>query len=131
MHAPSFRPRILFVTPKTLFLPTGTQQNSDYVAAKSVGRENALAETICDLFEMGADVHLAQADYRKIFRIFSKKANTNPRIQLPFDRVHLAEDRTLFYAEPLKKNSELQNIKISLVFQREVINHIIRKFNRI
>jgi starch synthase/alpha-amylase len=44
---------------------------------------------------------------------------------LPCGQVHLAEDRAIFYSKPINSNSEWENIRISLVFQREVINQII------
>ena len=51
--------------------------------------------------------------------------NSTSGIKLPIDRVHLAEDRAIFYSKPINSNCEWENIKISLVFQREVINQII------
>jgi starch synthase/alpha-amylase len=67
---------------------------------------------------------VAQPDYRKLFKMLSCDEPAKPSIKLPIGRVHLAEDRAIFYSKPINSNSELENIKISLAFQREVINQI-------
>ncbi|OIN96151.1 MAG: glycogen synthase, partial [Deltaproteobacteria bacterium CG1_02_45_11] len=45
--------------------------------------------------------------------------------KMPDDRVHLAEDRAFFYLHQVYAGHSLENIKISLSFQREVINNIV------
>ena len=44
---------------------------------------------------------------------------------MPKDRIHLAEDRAFYYMDRVYGYSGWENIKISLAFQREVINHIV------
>jgi starch synthase/alpha-amylase len=44
---------------------------------------------------------------------------------MPQDRVHLAEDRAFFYVNRVYSSYEWENAKISLAFQREVINNIV------
>ncbi len=121
----STHPRILFVTPEAAFIPEGTENRPNYTSAQTGGFGNFLAELISNLFKLGADVHVAQPDFRKIFAISSRKEKAGVSVKLPCDRVHLAEDRAIFYSKPINSNSEWENIKISLAFQREVINQIV------
>jgi starch synthase len=67
---------------------------------------------------------VAQPDYRKLFEMISRSQHADPRIKLPIDRVHLAEDCSFFYSDSLHSKYEWKNIEISLNFQREVINQI-------
>ena len=122
---PSTRPRILFVTAEAAFIPEGTENHPNYTSAHTGGFGDFLAELISNLFELGADVHVAQPDFRKIFAISSRQEKAGVSVKLPCDRVHLAEDRAIFYSKPINSNSEWENIKISLAFQREVINQIV------
>jgi starch synthase/alpha-amylase len=71
------------------------------------------------------DVCLAQPDFRNIFKSRSSQEKRGESVQLPSERVYLAEDRSIFYSRPINSNSESENIKISLAFQREVVNQII------
>ena len=125
MSFPSTQPRILFVTPEAAFIPEGTEYRPNYISAHAGGFGEYLAELIIDLFLLGVDVHVIQPDYRGIFSILARNEQTNSGIKLPIDRVQLAEDRTFFYSNPIDSNSEWENMKISLAFQREVINQII------
>jgi len=119
------QPRILFVTPEAAFIPEGTEYRPNYISAHTGGFGEYLAELIIDLFLLGVDVHVIQPDFRRIFTIGSRKDKAGVNVKLPCDRFHLAEDRTFFYSKPIDSNSEWENMKISLAFQREVINQII------
>ncbi len=121
----STHPRILFVTPEAAFIPEGKENRPNYTCAQTGGFGDFQAELISNLCELGADVHVAQPDFRKIFAISSRKEKAGVSVKLPCDRVHLAEDRAIFYSKPINSNSEWENIKLSLAFQREVINQII------
>ena len=121
----STHPRILLVIPEVAFMPEGGGNRTNFISANAGGFGDFRAELISDLYELGADVHLAQPDFRKIFAISSREENVGVSVKLPWNRVHLAEDRTIFYSKPINSNSEWENIKISLAFQREVINQII------
>jgi len=121
----STHPRILFVTPDVAFMPEGEGSRINYIRAKAGSCGDFQAELISSLFELGADVHLSQPDFHKIFSINSRKEKAGVSVKLPCDRVHLAEDRSIFYSRSIGSNSEWENIKISLAFQREVINQII------
>jgi starch synthase len=119
------RPRILFVTPEAAFMPEGGGNRTNFIRANAGGFGDFQAELISNLFELGADVHVAQPDFHKIFSISSRKGKSGVSVKLPCDRIHLAEDRSIFYSKSISTNSEWENIKISLAFQREVINQII------
>ena len=118
-------PRILFVTPEAAFMPEGGGNHTNFISTNACGFGEFLAEFISSLFELGADVHVAQPDFRKLFSNRPRKEKAGVCVKLPCERVHLAEDRAIFYSNPIDSNSEWENLKISLVFQREVINQII------
>ena len=124
-------PRVLVVTPEVTYLPQGMGQNSNALNAKAGGLADVSAALISALYNQGADVHLALPDYRSIFngnlspivkREFSKIRNS-----VPDERIHLAQDRAFFYLKHIYSGNEFENIKISLAFQREVINNIVPK----
>ena len=119
------RPRVLFVAPEVAFMPEKDGNRTNFISANPGGFGDFPAELICDLYHLGVDVHVAQPDYRRIFAISAGNEQTNSGIKLPSDRVHFAEDRAFFYSKPINSNCEWENLKISLVFQREVINQII------
>lgn len=125
MSYPLAQPRILFVTSEVAFIPEGEKNRHNFIGARTGGFGDYLAEIISDLIHLGVDVHVAQPDYRRIFGILARNEQTTSGIKLPNDRVQLAEDRAFFYSKPINSNSEWENIKISLAFQREVINQII------
>jgi starch synthase/alpha-amylase len=125
MSYPSTQARLLFVTPEATFIPLSSKNTSEFINAHTEGFAGHLAGLITALFYLGVDVHVAQPDYRKIFNVSSQNEQTNSDIKLPVDRVHLAEDRVFFYTNAIESNSEWENVKISLAFQREVINYII------
>jgi len=124
MSGPSAQPRILFVTPKVVFIPDGTGNNKDYINTH-IGGGDLLASVIVDLFNLGADVYVAQPDYRRIFADLSRKNRFTGVKKIPGDRVYLTRDRVFFYSDYLHSNFKWENTKISLAFQREVISHII------
>jgi starch synthase/alpha-amylase len=118
-------PRILFVTPDVAFMPEWEGSQTNFIPANAGRFGDFQAELISNLFELGADVHVAQPDFHQIFSINSRKEKSGVGVRLPCDRVHLAEDRSIFYSRSIGSNSEWENIKISLAFQREVVNQII------
>ena len=121
----AIQPIILFVTPEVAFVPEKNKIRPQYIGAGAGGFGSVPAGFIDNLLNLGIDVHVAQPDYRNLFEMRSRREQANPRITLPIDRVHLAEDRVFFYTNSIHFNSEWQNIEISLTFQREVINQIL------
>jgi starch synthase/alpha-amylase len=117
------------VTPEVTYLPDRMKSMANYFTAKAGGLADVSAALIKALFDQGADVHVALPDYRAIFRdrltpFLQKELKTIHRI-MPDDRVHLAEDRAFFYINRVYSDYGGENTKLSLAFQREVINNII------
>jgi starch synthase len=122
-------PRVLIVTPEVTYLPDRMKSMASFLTAKAGGLADVSAALIKALFDQGADVHVALPDYRSIFRdslapFLKKELNAIHRI-MPDDRVHLAEDRAFFYLNRVYSDYGGENTKLSLAFQREVINNII------
>ncbi len=131
MISPSKKPRVLIVTPEVTYLPEGMGNAANYLTAKAGGLADVSAALISALFEQGADVHIALPDYRAIFDDSLpapfRQGRRTIREKMPEDRIHLAEDRVFFYVNQIYSNYSWENIKISLAFQREVINNIVPK----
>ncbi|MBW2513842.1 MAG: glycogen/starch synthase [Deltaproteobacteria bacterium] len=122
-------PRVLIVTPEVTHLPDRMGSLSHYLTAKAGGLADVSAALISALFEQGVDVHVALPDYRAIFsdRLapFLKEEQRIIRKTMPDDRVHLAQDRAFYYLNHVYSDYGGENTKLSLAFQREVINHVI------
>ncbi|KQC11695.1 MAG: starch synthase [Smithella sp. SDB] len=123
------KPRVLIVTPEVTYLPEGMGKNVNHLTAKAGGLADVSAALINALFAQGGDVHVALPDYRNIYnqeseRLFKNELKKIKRKVLK-ERIHLAEDRAFFYMNSVYSSYNWENIKISLAFQREVINNII------
>jgi starch synthase len=122
-------PRILLVTPEVTYLPDGMGQFANGLNAKAGGLADVSAALINALYRRGADVHVALPDYRSIFSgsmaPIVKRELGKLRNSVPEERIHLAQDRAFFYLNHIYSENEFENVKISLVFQRDVINNII------
>ena len=129
MTAAKHTPRVLIVTPEVTYLPDRMGSLSQYLTAKAGGLADVSAALIHALFEQGADVHVALPDYRSIFsdRLapFLRKEQRMIRTIMPDDRLHLAQDRAFFYLNRVYSAYGRENTKLSLAFQREVINNIV------
>ena len=116
-------PRILFVSPDPAFMPKGEGTATEFMSAeRDPGFPVRLA---LQLYKQGLDVYVMQPDFRNIFENCRRKKNNCSNFTLPVDRVHLAQDRAFFHSKIIDLNSEKDNLKIALAFQREVINQII------
>ncbi len=122
-------PRVLIVTPEVTYLPDRMGNLANFLTAKAGGLADVSAALISALFHQGAEVHVALPDYRSIFKDrlapFLRKEQRTLRQVMPNDRVHLAEDRAFFYLNRVYSNYGGENKRISLAFQREVINNIV------
>ena len=122
-------PRVLIVTPEVTYLPDRMGNFSQYLTAKAGGLADVSAALVSALFNEGADVHVALPDYRSIFHDrlapFLEREQWAIRNVMPDDRVHLAEDRAFFYLNRVYSAYGGENTKLSLAFQREVINNIV------
>jgi glycogen synthase len=99
------------------------------MSAKAGGLADVSASLVSALFELGADVHVAMPNYRRMFQgdIFSlhEKELRKYHEVLPEAHIHLAEDRIFYYREQVYSSHNDEAMRIALVFQREVINHIV------
>jgi starch synthase/alpha-amylase len=122
-------PRILIVTPETTYLPQGMGDWAHSMTAKAGGLADVSAALINALFDLGADVHVALPNYRLMFDSHMdpilRKQRQMIRSRMPNERIHLAEDRVFFYLPNVYSSHGVENMHVSLAFQREVINHIV------
>jgi len=122
------RPRILIVTPEVTYLPEEMGSCAGY-SAKAGGLADVSAALISALFDLNSDVHVAIPDYRSIYHDYSTEKHDREvekiRQFLNEERIHFAADRAFLYKEKVYSASYKTNLKVSLAFQREVINNII------
>ncbi len=122
-------PRILIVTPEITYLPAGMGNMAQRMSAKAGGLADVSASLVSALFSLGANVHVAMPNYRKLFQgdvfNFHEKELKKYHEVLPEDHIHLAEDRIFYYRERVYSNHSDEAMRIAMVFQREVINHIV------
>ncbi len=125
----STKPRILIVTPEITYLPQGMGNMAQRMSAKAGGLADVSASLVSALFELGADVHVAIPNYRRMFQgeIFNLHDRELKKYHevLPEAHIHLAEDRIFYYRDQVYSNQSDEAMRIALIFQREVINHII------
>lgn len=125
MYGPTAQPRILFVTSEVVFMPVRNKKNSHCLCPSIGGFSDSLGELISGLINLGADVYVAQPHYRKIFKNLCQNIHLKDLQEIPGERICLTRDRAFFYANYQQHNARRENTKISLAFQREVINHVI------
>ena len=122
-------PKILIVTPEITYLPQKMSSLAAGLSAKAGGLADVSASLVAALFEMGADVHVAMPYYRRIFNFDSpdhfESKRQNYQSRLSQERLHFAQDRIFFYRDRVYSGYHGESMKISLVFQREIINNII------
>jgi hypothetical protein len=63
------RPRILICTPEITYLPQGMGNMAQRMSAKAGGMADVSASLVSALFELGADVHVALPNYRRMFQL--------------------------------------------------------------
>ncbi len=125
---PGGSPRILLVTPEIAYLPEGISANAQQVSIRTGPPAERAAALVRALFQNGVDVHVALPDFRRLFRTRSRgtrAGESRQRLSVCKERVHLAQDRHLFYWKPQASCHMADAITIALAFQREVINHIV------
>ncbi len=122
------KPRILIITPEVTYLPEDMGAHPGY-SAKAGGLADVSAALISALFDLRCDVHVALPDYRSIFNGYSTKTHNRElekiRKRLDEERIHLAADRAFYYLDNVYSGYSDKDLKVSLAFQREVINNII------
>lgn len=125
----SHLPKVLVVTPEVTYLPDRMGSISGCLSAKAGGLADVSAALVCELYRQGADVHVAIPNYRAIFgdclsETLRREQRTMRQI-LPDERLHLAEDHAFTRRMTVYTGDGADNTRLSLAFQREVINNII------
>ncbi len=126
-------PRVLVVTPEIAYLPLGMGSEWSHLTAKAGGLADVSASLVAALFNLGADVHVAMPNYRRMFSIETAEMLDQEmrvyRKRLSDRRIHLAEDRAFYYCNEVYSQYYTDNNRVALAFQREVINNIIPEVN--
>lgn len=125
MSNPSNMPRILFITPEVIFFPKKNEADNKIYTSRRGKKVEFFAGLLNDLHQFGFDIQIAQPEYRKLFSFLSAGDHRSLCSDIPANRLHLARDRVFYYADDIDVNCDWDNIKISLAFQREIINHLI------
>lgn len=129
MGTPDHKLRILMVTPEVTFVPQKMEPGARSIAARAGGLGDICSAQIHGLFEQGVDIHLALPNYRNVFKTNEQRLPEidirGHRHELPENRIHLAQDRSFFYHPRLFANTDGDNIRLALAFQREVIHRIL------
>ncbi|WP_193214738.1 glycogen synthase [Luteolibacter marinus] len=131
MHAPSSSkpPRVLIVTPEITHLPSALGPGANGIRAKAGGLADATSALVSGLVDIGAEVHVALPNFRRLFRRDHAgrlpdeliHASTHPRDA----RIHLADDWVFHHLDRVYSHNPHEALHAALVFQREVINQII------
>ena len=125
---PAGSPRVLIVTPEIAYLPEGITANASKIKVGTGPPAEKAATLVSALFRHGVDVHVALPDFRRLFHTrcrCTRAEESRQHLSVCENRVHLAEDRHLFYWQPNVYRDATHTITIALAFQREVINHIV------
>ena len=122
-------PVILIITPEITYLPRGMGNMANVLSAKAGGMADVSASLVSELYDLGADVHVALPHYRKMFHIdIAQLIDDELRIfqeKLPESKIHFAEDRIFYYRDTIYSGYGDESANLSLAFQREVINNIV------
>lgn len=123
--APAPNPRILIVTHEVSALPDPTVSEMRMIAARAGGLGDVCANLVQQLGAAGADVHVAMPHYRNIFRRECVYLPDNIAYPRSDRQIHLVKDRAFYYPQQLLVDKSLENIKIALAFQREVMHQVL------
>ena len=81
-------PKILVITPEVTYLPDRMGSIADCLTAKAGGLADVSASLVCELFDQGADIHVAVPNYKAIFgdclTAFLEREQTSMRRVMPF-----------------------------------------------
>jgi len=125
MTHPSHLPRILFITPQPIFAPKSDFFLDDFLCTREGKEVDFFSYLLSDMYHLGADIHVVQPEYRKIFSSVSGYDAKAACDNLPGSNVHLAKDRIFYYTQDIDTNCDWENVRISLALQREVIQYFI------
>lgn len=121
-------PRVLMVTPEVTYLHANMGIGAGAIKAKAGGLADVTASLLHNLHQSNTDIHLALPNYKQLF---SQSAGPERYMDFilgktytPCPRIHLAEDQLFYHKRTIYSHGQ-EDLKASLAFQREVINHII------
>ena len=133
----SRRLRILLVTPEISFIPRNMGKIATILQVKGGGLADISSALVNELFSRDMDIHVAIPHYRRIFKLDTKQMsqrdlhfyylNYSAAEKGDESRIHFAEDRCFYYQDQVYDQSSGSVIHFALAFQRETMNHIIRK----
>lgn len=116
-------PKLLFISAEALFLPQEDYIGNPYYINPMLNDHQALPCLISDLYYAGVDIHLVEPFYRTVMRASHPKPDRQVCMDLPASQVYLAQDRIFYYSNQPDANPDSLNIRISIAFQREVLQH--------
>ncbi len=129
--------RILLVTPEISFIPRNMGKISSILEVKGGGLADISSALVEALFKRDMDIHVAIPHYRRIFKRDPQAMSAGDMrfYYLYYSatqkghkaRVHFAEDRCFYYQDQVYDERSGSVLNFALAFQRETMNHIIRK----
>jgi glycogen synthase len=96
------------------------------IAARGGGLADVSAILVDRLSRLGVDVHVVLPEYRFVghsLRSFMKSDNYITKARLK--GLHLVRDRAFACTDRIYSENPAENVRRALVFQREIINHVI------
>ncbi len=124
----SRKPRILMITPEITSVPDEMGHDAaHYCSAKAGGLADVCAGLVGYIWDQGCDIHLAIPNYRKIFekRRNGTGAGSEDQPKKSSSRIHFADAPCFADLSCVYTDDGLENTKLSLNLQREVIQKII------
>lgn len=117
--------KIFMVVPEPVFFPEN-DRDGDHFRCGNLGIPlEFMGYLASDLHALGADIHVAQPEYRKVFSRHYGNGNRSACSAIPADRFHLTRERVNQYAGAPEENTIHENIRIAASFQRDVLNYLI------
>lgn len=121
-------PRILMIAPEITYLPPQVGGVARYFGAKAGGLADVVAGLMKALFDQGADVHLAIPYYQPLLENrlprFLKTSIADLLEAMEDNRIHLVDHGRFTHLKSVYSSDGLENTKLSLAFQREVIQKV-------
>jgi starch synthase/alpha-amylase len=96
------------------------------VAARGGGLADVSAILVDRLSRLGIDVHVVLPEYRfvgRALRYYMKSDNYINKVRLK--GLHLVRDRAFACTDRIYSENPAENVRRALVFQREIVNHVI------
>jgi starch synthase/alpha-amylase len=119
----------LIVSPEIAYLPSQAGVVARYYRAKAGGMADVVAGLMSSLLDQGVDVHLAIPYYRPLLRSrlpqFLQTSMVDLLEAMADNRIHLVDHHRFTHLESVYSSDGLENTRLSLAFQRGVIDAIL------